>query len=80
MLSKSIKDTHERLKFVLASYNFGEGKIQRLMDQAKQQGLDPARWDDVSSLLPEGHHTVSYVEKVLDTYRDYSRLYPANRP
>ncbi len=80
MLSKKIKDTHERLKFVLASYNFGEGKIQRLMDQAKQQGLDPARWDDVSSLLPEGHHTVSYVEKVLDTYRDYSRLYPANRP
>lgn len=80
MLSKSIKDNHERLKFVLASYNFGEGKIQRLMDQAKQQGLDPARWDDVSSLLPEGHHTVSYVEKVLDTYRDYSRLYPANRP
>lgn len=80
MLSKSIKDAHERLKFVLASYNFGEGKIQRLMDQAKQQGLDPARWDDVSSLLPEGHHTVSYVEKVLDTYRDYSRLYPANRP
>lgn len=80
MLSKKIKDTHERLKFVLASYNFGEGKIQRLMDQAKQRGLDPARWDDVSSLLPEGHHTVSYVEKVLDTYRDYSRLYPANRP
>ncbi len=79
-LSKQVKDEHERLKFVLASYNLGEGKIQRLMDRAKEEGLDPVRWDDVGSLLQEGHHTVSYVEKVLDTYRDYSRLYPANRP
>lgn len=80
MFSKTVKDDHERLKFVLASYNFGEGKVQRLIARAKENRLEPTRWDSVSSLLPEGHHTVSYVEKVLDTYRDYSRLYPANRP
>jgi len=80
MYAKTIKDETECLKFVLASYNFGEGKIQRLIAEAEDKGLDAKRWDSVSTLLPEGHHTVSYVEKVLNTYRDYSRLYPANRP
>ena len=73
-------DETECLKFVLASYNAGEGKIQRCIEQAREQGLDTTRWAPVSTVLPKGHHTVSYVEKVLDTYRDYSRIFPANLP
>lgn len=73
-------DETECLKFVLASYNAGEGKIQRCIDQAREKGLDTTRWAPVSTILPKGHHTVSYVEKVLDTYRDYSRIFPANLP
>ena len=73
-------DETECLKFVLASYNAGEGKIQRCIDEAREKGLDTTRWAPVSTVLPKGHHTVSYVEKVLDTYRDYSRLFPANLP
>ena len=80
MFSKGAADDMESLKFALAAYNFGEGKIQRCIEKAGEEGLDTTRWDSVKEVLPKGHHTVAYVEKVLDTYRDYSRLYPANRP
>lgn len=66
----------ECLKFTLASYNVGEGKVQRCMEEAARQGLDNTRWSSVSTMLPKGHHTIKYVENVLDTYRDYSRLFP----
>ena len=66
----------ESIKFSLAAYNFGEGKVSRLVQRADSLGLDASRWDDVATLLPQGHHTVSYVNNVLDTYAYYSRLYP----
>ena len=66
----------ESKKFSLAAYNFGEGKVSRLIHRADSLGLDATRWDNVATLLPQGHHTVSYVNNVLDTYAYYSRLYP----
>ena len=66
----------ESKKFALAAYNFGEGKVSRLITRADTLGLDATRWDKVATLLPEGHHTVSYVTNILDTYAYYSRLYP----
>ena len=66
----------ESIKFSLAAYNFGEGKVSRLISRADSLGLDATRWDSVATLLPAGHHTVSYVNNVLDTYQYYSRLYP----
>ena len=37
---------------------------------------EASRWDVVASTqLPKGHHTVSYVEKVLDTYSYYYSKY-----
>ena len=66
----------ESIKFSLAAYNFGEGKVSRLINRADSLGLDASRWDNVATLLPQGHHTVSYVNNVLDTYAYYSRLYP----
>lgn len=73
-------DETECLKFTLAAYNMGEGKVQRCMEQASEKGLDTTRWASVSTMLPQGHHTIKYVENVLDTYRDYSRIFPANLP
>ena len=70
----------ECLKFVLAGYNAGDGRIKRCIRQASENGLDTTRWAPVSTMLPQGHHTISYVNKVLDTYKEYSRIYPANRP
>ena len=66
----------ESKKFALAAYNYGEGKVSRLIARAAEEGLDTGRWDKVATLLPEGHHTVSYVSNILDTYAYYSRLYP----
>ena len=66
----------ESIKFALAAYNYGEGNLTRLIAKAEEQGLDATRWDKVATLLPEGHHTVAYVNNVLDTYQYYSRIYP----
>ena len=78
MYAPKTADDTECLKFVLASYNAGEGKIQRCIAEAAEKGLDTTRWASVSTMLPQGHHTIKYVENVLDTYRDYSRIFPAN--
>ena len=59
----------------LAGYNLGEGKVGRLIQMADEAGLDATRWDNVAQMLPPGHHTVKYVENVLDTYTRYSREY-----
>ena len=66
----------ESIKFALAAYNYGEGNVSRLITQADTLGLDSSRWNNVARLLPQGHHTVSYVNNVLDTYQYYSRIYP----
>ena len=66
----------EAIKFALASYNLGDGRVASLVEQADTQGLNAARWDSVATLLPKGHHTVSYVNNVLSTYSRYARQYP----
>ena len=66
----------EAIKFALASFNLGDGRVESLVAQASADSLDATRWDAVATLLPKGHHTVSYVNNVLNTYAYYSRLYP----
>ena len=66
----------DSLKFALAAFNIGEGKVARLAEEAEKAGLDPTRWDEVARMLPEGHHTIAYVNNVLDTYSYYTQLYP----
>ena len=65
----------ESLKFALAAYNYGEAKVWRLIRETKAAGEDQSRWDVVSTHLPPGHHTVSYVKKVMEKYSEYYRLY-----
>ena len=65
----------ESLKFALAAYNYGETKVWRLINQTRDAGEDPGRWDVVATHLPKGHHTVAYVNKVLDTYTYYYNRY-----
>ena len=72
----SVEDPAEAVKFALAAYNVGESRLSALISRADSLGLDSARWDSVATLLPQGHHTVSYVSDVLDTYAYYSRQYP----
>lgn len=81
MFSKVAADTTECLKFTLAAYNAGEGNILRSIRYASRAGVDTTRWEPVSSVFPQvpgfrGTQTSAYVEKVLDTYALYSRIYP----
>ena len=66
----------EAVKFALAAYNLGEGKVLQLVKATEAAGEDASRWDEVAKRLPEGHHTVRYVENVLDTYAVYAKRYP----
>lgn len=43
--SRDIKDRHERLKFVAAAYNAGQGHISDAIAIASTQGLDPKKWE-----------------------------------
>lgn len=66
----------DSLQFALAAFNLGDGKMRRLISRADSAGLDARRWEEVATMLPQGHHTVAYVDKVLNTFDEYSRKYP----
>ena len=76
LFSADAADSREALKFTLAAYNMGEGRLWQWMEKAREKGMDTTQWDTVSSLMPEGHHTRAYVNNVLHTYADYRKLYP----
>lgn len=46
LFASKVPDPQERQKFVLASYNAGQGHIFDAMRLAKKYGLDPTKWDD----------------------------------
>lgn len=48
---KEITDIEEQSKFVLASYNVGQGHVQDAARLAEKYGGDPQNWEDVSNYL-----------------------------
>ena len=43
--------------------------------------MDPTRWDNIVGIIPDvpgfhGKQTIAYVREVLDTYEEYSEVYP----
>ncbi len=46
MFESRVADSDERKKFILASYNAGQGHIFDAMRLAEKLGLDPQKWDD----------------------------------
>ena len=49
--TKYVPDEQERRKFVLASYNAGQGHVLDARRLARKYGKDPARWQDVAHFL-----------------------------
>lgn len=66
----------DSLKFALAAYNMGDGKLRRFRTQTEMAGGNPTRWEDVSRQMPPGHHTRFYVENVLNTFHQYCLYLP----
>ncbi|MDR2466755.1 MAG: transglycosylase SLT domain-containing protein [Prevotellaceae bacterium] len=78
----------ERIKFVLASYNAGHGRVEKCRRIAASRGLDPDLWSDVNLVFPVlndpkfntsetkvgGRETINFVKKVLESYSHYQRL------
>lgn len=51
--SKSVSDSSERVKFMLAAYNAGGGHVVDAQKLAKKTHRNPASWNDVSACLIE---------------------------
>lgn len=78
-LYESIPDEQERIKFTLASYNAGEGRIRDCREYAKSKELEGNTWDEIVSLIPEiedfkGKETIAYVDSVLAVHREFCRI------
>ena len=76
MFADNAADPTEAVQFALAAFNLGEGHVQKLIGKAAAAGVDTTRWSSVSTMLPPRHHTITYVNEVLDTYAYYTRIYP----
>jgi membrane-bound lytic murein transglycosylase F len=48
---KSIEDSVERQKFMLASYNVGEGHVKDAQRLAEKYGKDPKKWENIAEFL-----------------------------
>lgn len=78
-LFKDIPDEQERLKFTIASYNAGEGRIMGCIDYAVSKELEGNTWNEIVSLIPEmeefkGEETVAYVDSVLAVHQEFCRI------
>lgn len=70
-------EKEEVIKFTLAAYNAGEGKISNCRELADEYGYDTSKWDEVSKVLPElmiTEQTLSYVNSVIDKYEEYKLI------
>lgn len=77
MFMERYPDGRERIKFVLAAYNAGEGKVNSWIGKARENGLPTDCWDNVKKVLPSIHPTRAYVKNVLEIYGEYAILYPS---
>jgi len=76
-LSDNTFDAQNRTLFAFACYNAGPNKIERLRQEAKQEGLDANVWfDNVERIAARriGQETVRYVRNIYKYYAGYKLL------
>lgn len=69
-----IADTAERKKFAVAAFNAGEGRIAKAQKLTKDDGKNPALWDDVKKYLGFAGATANK-SKEIQEYVDYVLKY-----
>lgn len=70
-------DEETRLRFAVAAYHVGPGRLRRLRDEAAAQGLDRNRWHgNVEKMVSDGvaPGSAAYVDEVFATRASYRDL------
>lgn len=58
-------DGEELVKFTLAAYNAGEGRIYDCINLARSQGVDPGTWENLCMVMPQmSQDSILFVEDV----------------
>lgn len=60
IFNDQVPDPNERIKFILASYNAGQGHVLDAMKLAEKNGLNPAKWENNVALFLERKSDPSY--------------------
>ncbi len=89
MFSKYELEPDELLKFTLAAYNAGEGRIKYLRCLATEMQADPCKWEEVAGIIPlvckdpvldlskfKGEETIGYVNNIMSLYGAICRICP----
>lgn len=66
MWERRVPDPRERLKFVFASYNAGQGHVFDAQRLAAKHGGDPSDWDDVAYWLLQMSKRSVYTDPVVE--------------
>ncbi len=62
---KEIPDSTERLKFVLASFNVGQGHVEDAQRLAKKHDKDPHKWGNIAEFLVKKSTKTYYNDEVV---------------
>lgn len=86
MKSIPITSSRERRKFDIAAFNGGEGRIAKAQAQAKKDGRNPKKWDDVKNYLKAAganpakvKEIQNYVDLVLEYLKEFLEKSKADR-
>ena len=74
----------ELIRFTLASYNAGEGKMLECRSFAQENGYSGDSWEEILKIIPlmreqgrfQGHETIAYIENISSLYESYCEAYP----
>lgn len=74
----------EMIRFTLASYNAGEGRILECRRYAAEKGYDSDKWDEIVKTIPmmreeglfQGYETIAYIENVETIYDAICKIHP----
>jgi membrane-bound lytic murein transglycosylase F len=61
-----VRDPDERIKFILGSYNVGQGHLFDARKLVKKYGLDPEKWDNVAEYLMKKSLPAYYNDPVVE--------------
>ncbi|MCB0308845.1 MAG: transglycosylase SLT domain-containing protein, partial [Bdellovibrionales bacterium] len=81
-----VSNASKRVRFAIAAYNAGEGRIAKAQKITKESGGDPNNWDEVKENLEAAGASAEkakeireYVEKVTAYEKEFSKKSKANK-